>query len=499
MIGDPAYSNVGAYTIQANAAPGRGGAPTSGWTTLATVGANTYHSRQHVLNLTGFNWVRLHATASDGTTQNYDIAVNMDVHDASRGLGDSWIFYGDSITASAMDHDPRGVGAFAQLINARQPAYFPVQENGGIGYLTGADGARYVPEWLKLFPGRYVGLSYGTNDAEGGCGDSACAAAFYQSYATMVEAVLAAGKVPVVPTIPWARTANVQRNGPLLNQQIQQLYAAYPRIVRGPDLWTYFQNNPGLISGDDLHPSEGPGMAAYRQQWANQMLASVYGGGTTPTPTPAPTATPVTPTATPAKTPTTVPTATPTKAPATATPTQTATPTPTRTPTTAPTATPQATPSPTRALPLYDNAFRNGFRDGTFAYRAKNACATTTYASASCSYALTPGAWGALSFRHAGFDTAPYGRFEFAVRLGGQPLSNYAVGFYGAGGALLGEEVRLDQGLVVATLPNGWVRVSIPVSRLNPNRVPAIELNIQSMRAQALPTVYFDDIRFVAP
>ena len=58
-----------------------------------------------------------------------------------------------------------GVKAFAQLINARAPAYFPAQEAGGIGFLTSADGAKYINTWLQLFPGKYVALSYGTNDA----------------------------------------------------------------------------------------------------------------------------------------------------------------------------------------------------------------------------------------------------------------------------------------------------------------------------------------------
>ena len=45
------------------------------------------------------------------------------------------------------------------------PALFPAQEAGGIGFLTSADGAKYINTWLQLFPGKYVALSYGTNDA----------------------------------------------------------------------------------------------------------------------------------------------------------------------------------------------------------------------------------------------------------------------------------------------------------------------------------------------
>ena len=51
---------------------------------------------------------------------------------------------------------------------------------------------------------------------------------------------------------------------------------AYPQIVHGPDLWQFFFTHQNLISGDNLHPSEA-GYVAYRQQWADAMIANVYG------------------------------------------------------------------------------------------------------------------------------------------------------------------------------------------------------------------------------
>jgi hypothetical protein len=273
ILATEAYNVPGSYTLEANAAAGGTGAPTSGWVTLATVSDNHYHSRQHALDLTGYNWLRMNVSAIDGSAQNMDVALNLDVHDASRGVEDDWIFFGDSITEGAMNHETlNGVATFAQLVNARVPSNFPAQEGGGVGYLTSADGAGHIGTWLALFPGRYVGLAYGTNDAIGGVAPSA----FYANYAAMVRAVLAAGKIPVVPRIPWGCTAAIQANGPALNQQIDALYRTYPQIGRGPDLWAYFQANVGLVSPDCIHPTTPAGMGAYRQQWANAMLASVY-------------------------------------------------------------------------------------------------------------------------------------------------------------------------------------------------------------------------------
>jgi lysophospholipase L1-like esterase len=139
-------------------------------------------------------------------------------------------------------------------------------------FQTATDGADRIGTWLAMFPGHYVGLSFGTNDA-----GAANPAAFYTSYRAMIDAVLAAGKIPVVPKIPWVRTSAVQTNGPAYNAEIDHLYATYPQIVRGPDFWTFYQQNQHLISSDNLHPSE-PGYAAYRQQWANLMVTTVYRG-----------------------------------------------------------------------------------------------------------------------------------------------------------------------------------------------------------------------------
>ena len=122
----------------------------------------------------------------------------MDVHDASAdGPSDSWIFYGDSITEDGM-HGRRVDANFSQLINTARPSYFPAYENGGIGGLVSGDGASHINTWLSTFPGRYVGLAYGTNDANGCMSPTT----FYNNYVTMVQAVINAGKVPIVPTIP---------------------------------------------------------------------------------------------------------------------------------------------------------------------------------------------------------------------------------------------------------------------------------------------------------
>lgn len=272
VVNDVAYNMPEDYTLEANPARGGGSPPESGWVTLVTVKDNHYHSRQHVIDMGKDNWLRLNITAIDGSDDNEDANINIDVYSAGAGTEGDWIFYGDSITAGSMGTNTLdGVPLFAQLIHEKAPAYFPVEEDGGIGYLTSGDGLKHLKGWLQLFPGKYVALSYGTNDAEG-CVDPQT---FYNNYVGMTKIVLAARKVPVIPHIPWGRAPNIQQCGPALNAKIDALYKAFPQIIKGPDLWSFFQQHQALISDDNIHPTD-EGSGQYREQWANAMLKEVY-------------------------------------------------------------------------------------------------------------------------------------------------------------------------------------------------------------------------------
>ena len=272
IINNYSYNMPEDYTIAVNAAAGGGKPPASGWQTVSTVTGNHYHSRQQVIDMAGANWIRMAVTKADGAPENYDININMDVYDARSAVADDWIFFGDSISAGAMGHlTLNGVPSFAQLINAHSPDHFPIEEAGATAYLTSADGAKHIATWLPLFPGKYVGLSYGTNDALGCINPST----FYDHYITMVKAVLQAGKIPIISHIPWGRMPDIQRCAPALNAQIDSLYTAFPQIIKGPDFWAYFQSHQSQISNDNIHPTS-VGFSAYRQQWADAMLTEVY-------------------------------------------------------------------------------------------------------------------------------------------------------------------------------------------------------------------------------
>ena len=116
-------------------------------------------------------------------------------------------------------------------------------------------------------------VAYGTNDAWGEPNDLA---AYESNLRFMLDAVLDAGKIPVLPTVPYASDAHAGRCTADYNAVIARLWASYgERLVQGPDLYAFFRERPHLLSEDGVHPSEA-GYEAMRRHWAQVMYARVY-------------------------------------------------------------------------------------------------------------------------------------------------------------------------------------------------------------------------------
>ena len=283
ISGGVGYNLPSTYTLDANTASG-GALPTTGWVTLASVTGEHHNAHDFALNLTGYHWLRMNVTGVDGLTGNNDVAFELDVSTQN----DGWFFAGDSITSDAMTQDESYQGTettnqpnFMEQVNAAFPSRFPIQIDAGIGGITAtvvagtytlagapcANCTDLMKGWMSQFPGQYVTLNYGTNDVGEPTTD------YYTAMADLVQDVLAAGKTPIVPTIPWSCAKNVSP----YNQQIQTLYTSYPQIVHGPDLYSLWLNST-LISGNDcIHPSYPTGMATYRRQWAQWAIGAIYG------------------------------------------------------------------------------------------------------------------------------------------------------------------------------------------------------------------------------
>ncbi len=257
------------YTVEVNAAEG-GKCPESGWVIVETVENNSLASREHVLDMAGYNWIRLNIAKSDGKTGG-QVSLNLDIHSVSDGIADSWLFLGDSITACGMNNC-YGTG-FATHLHNLDDRYFPIQENGGIGGITSSDGKNNIDRWLETFPGKFVSIAYGTNDA---WGDQTGTQTYYNNTKYMIDAVLKSGKVPVLPKIPFSIEKGVAENLPKYNAMIDRLWTEYgDKLVKGADLEAFLGEHTEYLSGDGVHPSD-VGYEAIRKFWAETMYNNVY-------------------------------------------------------------------------------------------------------------------------------------------------------------------------------------------------------------------------------
>ncbi len=263
------------YTIEVNSAEG-GEYPTDGWEIAETVTENKLASRQHLVNMEGYNWIRINVSKADGEAGKQS-SINFDIHNVSDGISDSWLFLGDSITAGGMNNC-YGTG-FATYVNRIDENFFPIQENGGIGGIRSIEGRENIDRWLSVSEAKYVSIAYGTNDAWGNAGATE---SYYENTKYMIDAILEAGKIPVLPKIPSSTNADVEPNIPLYNAKVEQLYEEYgDKLVHGPDFEAFFIEHPEYLSGDGVHP-EGDGYDAMRQLWAETMYNEVYKDSTPP-------------------------------------------------------------------------------------------------------------------------------------------------------------------------------------------------------------------------
>jgi hypothetical protein len=242
-----------AYTIETNTAPGGSQPPATGWQTAVTVEGNDRGTRQHPFQLAGANWVRMKITQSSDPAS---VLLDFDVYSTPSGATDSWLFMGDSITFFGLTYYSSDLPA---LVQKQKPERFPAVIVGAIPGTSAQSAVSVLDDTMRGFPGQFVVLAYGTNDM---------ADEFPANMEILVQKVIASGRVPVVPHMPWA-DQRIDR-GPVINAAIDALYKKYPQVLRGPDLWTVFKDRNDLIPPGDLHPNDA-GKEVQRQEWAKMM------------------------------------------------------------------------------------------------------------------------------------------------------------------------------------------------------------------------------------
>jgi len=251
------------------------------WTSVVTVTDNAVRTRGHVIDFTGKTWVRMTVTAAPPTESGNGVQIGeIDVHDLSNSPelpDDTWFFMGDSITAFAYDRAAAHQPSFASLIHMALDPYFPAMINGGIGSELSANGLARLPEALMLNPAyRFFVLGYGTNDANRGGTNGMDT--YRSNMQAMIDMVKAAGKIPIIPRIPYASNPLYSMTDQY-NVIVDELVASN-NLIPGPDFYAFFMANPDDFTcppcgpgrtTDGLHPDD-TGLQAMNQLWATAAM-----------------------------------------------------------------------------------------------------------------------------------------------------------------------------------------------------------------------------------
>jgi hypothetical protein len=270
------------YAIEGNAAPG-GTVPTAGWSRLLSVTDNAVRARESIVDLSGYNWIRLVVTS---TTDGGPLRLNrFDVRSLPPGLGDgdSWVFLGDAVTWAALSDSATGAAAVGddwssiihRLVGTNDPNLINAASNAD----TVGAAAFTLPALLSEFPGRYVVIGFGVSDAAA----DVPVEVFGQRITALIDAVIAAGRTPIVAVAPWIGDSRINPNSSpdditrgriaAYNKTVRVAVKARPQVIRGPDLEEFFFRRADLVDGTGLTAE---GAAQLRRLWACQALVSVY-------------------------------------------------------------------------------------------------------------------------------------------------------------------------------------------------------------------------------
>jgi acyl-CoA thioesterase-1 len=259
------YGSPGAYRLETSADSTDG--VDGSWRTAVDVLAVSTHGQAHSVDFTGQRWLKLVVTGTPAQSPNGVQITEMDVHDVTAGATDTWFFAGDSITALAFNRAPAHQPSFAAWVHERFPAYFPAMIDGGTGGNKSDEGADHIDDWLARNPDvHFWAIQYGTNDS---AGDSTDTTRYRANMQRIVDHVLAAGRVPILATIPFASDGQ-HGHVPDFNRVIDELRSARS-LAAGPDLYSWFAAHPDELR-DGVHPND-RGAVSMNRLWGEAVSA----------------------------------------------------------------------------------------------------------------------------------------------------------------------------------------------------------------------------------
>jgi hypothetical protein len=175
-------------------------------------------------------------------------------------------------------------------------------------------------------------------------------------------------------------------------------------------------------------------------------------------------------------------------------PTATATST---TPPLTPSATATATTStPTNDFIIFDDTVAGSYWEGSYSYRTKNVCDSSSRIYGSCSFSASFNAWGAYNFgKEYGFSTTGYQSVVFTLQPGSTPLANLTLELTAwPGGSVLGRVSLATANKV--DLGNGWYEFTVPMLQLNPNNATAYTIKVANNSSNVTSVMRLDRLAF---
>jgi len=252
------------------------------WTTVVDyttpAGGDTYRSRAHRFAFAGMHWVRMVALAVQAHDGRGDrmILHEIEIHDATNGLDDSWVFAGSAATRFAWDGHTHH--RWPVLVHERHAAFDPAVIDIADVPSALADFRTNLDRWLTLVPDhhRWV-LVFGLGDAEGN--RTPAETGFEADLRAVVDRLIADGRVPIIP--------RVQATDPTLDDQhahIDDFNAVIDRVVSDyhltqvADFHAWFAAHPEQFcrSGCESRADEGvtpvePGYESMNDLWATSV------------------------------------------------------------------------------------------------------------------------------------------------------------------------------------------------------------------------------------
>jgi len=248
------------YTFQtsSNSTTGSDGA----WTTVATVTGNKVTSRAQTIPFTGASWVKMNITKGGGALDEFE------VFDMSNDGTDVWFFPGTSISEMTYKSEIPAQN-FADLVHASHPAFNPVMIRGGIGCILSVYVSTFISYYLDMTRGaKYWAIEMGTNDAYNN-GTSGLAT-FTRNMQLIIDSCKAAGVQPIIARLIATNPTQAGWQVNIAYETTIDSLTKVNKLIAGPDLYTYFLNNPSEHNSDGIHPNA-TGAASVQRLWAQKM------------------------------------------------------------------------------------------------------------------------------------------------------------------------------------------------------------------------------------